>query len=121
MVRRLHKLQCAASLTSARRRVSICVSQRRGGRRRCICDNRYSDLRGFVLGVLVAALTARGDLGEALIAAWQGVPLVRDEGTLFWLLEHLALRAALAGRSADAALVYGHADMLYKEFDRPRE
>lgn len=60
------------------------------------------------------ALTARGDLYEALIAAREAAPLLRDEGILFWLFDHLGLRAALSGRMPDAAMIAGHADEAFR-------
>ncbi|HEY3777119.1 MAG TPA: winged helix-turn-helix domain-containing protein [Rhizomicrobium sp.] len=81
----------------------------------------HSDILGYVLGILAAALTLRGDLELALSAAGEAAPLLRDEGTLFWLFDHLALRAGLAGRIKDAALIAGYADAVFREFGRPRE
>lgn len=81
----------------------------------------HSDVRGFALGFLVAAHTARGDLDDALAAAREAAPLLRDEGTLFWLFDHLALRTALAGRARDAALISGYANAVHEKLDRPRE
>jgi tetratricopeptide (TPR) repeat protein len=84
-------------------------------------DTPHSSHRGFVLGVLTAAHTARGDLNEALKAAREAAPLLRDEGSIFWLFDHLALCAALGGRARDAALIAGYADAVYEKFGRPRE
>lgn len=84
-------------------------------------DTHYSDLLGFVLGVLAGALTARIDLDEALIVAREAAPLLRDEGSLLGLFDHLALRAALAGRAKDAALIAGYANSAYGKNGQPRE
>jgi tetratricopeptide (TPR) repeat protein len=84
-------------------------------------DSRYSDIRGFVFGVLAAALTSRGDLDGALTAAREAAPLLREEGTLIWLFDHLALRVALAGRAKDAALIAGYAEAAYQRTGRTRE
>lgn len=84
-------------------------------------DTPHSDLRGFVQGVLVAAHTVRGDLNEALTMAREAAPLLRDHGALFWLFDHLALRAALAGRARDAALIAGYADAVHEKTGHPRE
>jgi predicted ATPase/DNA-binding winged helix-turn-helix (wHTH) protein len=84
-------------------------------------DTRHSDLLGFVLGVLAGALTALGELDEALAAAREAAPLLRDEGRLFWLFDHLALRAALGGRTKDAALISGYADAVYEKFGQTRQ
>jgi tetratricopeptide (TPR) repeat protein len=84
-------------------------------------DTSHSDVLGFVLGVLTGALTARGDLDEALTTAREAAPLLRDEGSLFWLFDHLALRSGLAGRTTDGALLSGFANAVYKKTDYPRE
>lgn len=84
-------------------------------------DTRHSDMRGFTLGVLAAAHTARGNLDEALSAAREATPLLRDEGMLYWLFDHLALRAALDGRARDGALLAGYADAVYEKLGRTRE
>jgi tetratricopeptide (TPR) repeat protein len=84
-------------------------------------DTPHSDGLGFVLGVLAGALTARGDLDEALAVAREAAPLLRDHGMLFWLFDHLALRAGLAGRSRDAALIAGYAESVYRASGRLRE
>ena len=81
----------------------------------------HPDLYGFVLGLLVAALTERGDLGEALILARQAVPLLRDDDRLYWLFDHLALRAALTGRAKDGALTGGYANAVHQQSGRARE
>jgi predicted ATPase/DNA-binding winged helix-turn-helix (wHTH) protein len=86
-----------------------------------IMDTSHSDDRGFVLGLLTAALTAQGDLNGALEAGREAAPLLRDSGVLFWLFDHLALRAALAGRARDAAHIAGYADAVHETFGRPRE
>jgi hypothetical protein len=40
---------------------------------------------------------------------------------LFWLFDHLALRAGLAGWMTDAALLLGYADAAYRMLDQQRE
>jgi tetratricopeptide (TPR) repeat protein len=84
-------------------------------------DTYHTDILGYVLGMVSSALTLKGDVEAALTAAREAVPLLRDEGMLFWFFDHLALRLALAGNVKDAALVSGYADSLFKEFGRPRE
>ncbi len=84
-------------------------------------DTYQTDILGYVLGIVAAGLTLRDDLTEALSAAREAVPLLRDEGMLFWLFDHLALRSGLAGRARDAALIAGYADTVFREFSRPRE
>jgi hypothetical protein len=84
-------------------------------------DTPHSDLHGFTLGFLCAALTTRGDLDEALTAARDAAPLLRDAGRLFWLFDHLALRAALAGHAKDAALIAGYAEGVHQKLGGARE
>lgn len=86
-------------------------------------DSPHSDVRAFVLGLLCGAFTARGDLHEALVVARQAVPLLRDEGEgmLYAQLDHLALRAGLAGRARDAARIIGYVEPIYRQSGRPRE
>ncbi|HEY2447193.1 MAG TPA: hypothetical protein VGI20_15775, partial [Rhizomicrobium sp.] len=84
-------------------------------------ETHHSDLLGFVLGVLAGAFTARSDLNEALTAAREAAPLLREDGRLFWLFDHLALRAALAGRARDAALVAGYSNAVHEKSARVRE
>jgi predicted ATPase/DNA-binding winged helix-turn-helix (wHTH) protein/tetratricopeptide (TPR) repeat protein len=86
-----------------------------------LTDISQSDLRGTLCGLLAAVLTAQGELDGALVAARDAAPLLRDEGVLFWLFDHLALRAGLAGRWKDAAYIAGYADAVHREFGRPRE
>ncbi|MGH6876316.1 MAG: hypothetical protein ACREHV_02940 [Rhizomicrobium sp.] len=84
-------------------------------------ETHNTDALGFVLGILTAALTVRGDLDEALTVAKEAAPLLHDHGMLFGLFDHLALRAGFAGRATDAALIAGYADGLYSASGRPRE
>lgn len=84
-------------------------------------EARQPDALGFVLGVLTGALTARGDLTEALIVAQEAALLLRDSGRLFWLFDHLALRAALGGHARDAALVASYSSAMYEKYGRSRE
>lgn len=84
-------------------------------------DTRYSDLLGYVLGVLAAALTVKGDLDEGLTMAREAAPLLRDDGRLFWLFDHLALRAVLSGYAKNAALIAGYADAVFKNSSHQRE
>lgn len=84
-------------------------------------NTRHCNLLGFILGILAGALTARGDLDEALSTAREAVPLLRDGDALFWLFDHLALRSALAGRARDAALIAGYATAVHEKSGRPRE
>ena len=84
-------------------------------------ETQHSDIRGFALGVLSAALVARGKLEEALAMTRDAAPLLRDDGRLFWLFDHLALCAALSGRTKDAALIAGYVNAVHEKSGRPRE
>ncbi|MEI9984105.1 MAG: tetratricopeptide repeat protein [Aliidongia sp.] len=74
---------------------------RREGNRRFI---------GNASGNLAGMLTAHGEVDSALAAAREAVPLCREEEYIDWLLPHLALRIAKAGRPKDAAQLWGYAD-----------
>src|ERR1700722_1184882 len=84
-------------------------------------DTYHTDVLGFVLGMVSSALSLRGDTDAALTAAQDAVPLLRDEGMLFWFFDHMALRLAIAGHLQDAALLSGYADSVFRKFGRPRE
>jgi tetratricopeptide (TPR) repeat protein len=84
-------------------------------------DTYHTDILGYVLGMVSSALTFRGDPAQALAAAQEAVPLLRDEGMLFWFFDHMALGLASAGHVRDAASVSGYADSLFRAFSRPRE
>ena len=84
-------------------------------------DTYHTDVLGFVLGMVSSALSLRGDTDAALATARDAVPLLRDEGMLFWFFDHMALRLAIAGHLRDAALVSGYADSVFRKFGRPRE
>jgi len=78
-------------------------------------------IHGFALGVLTAALTARGDVEEALRTAREAAPILRDEAALYWLFDHLALRAALVGRGRDAALILGYTEAAHQKLGCQRQ
>ena len=71
----------------------------------------------LVLGVnltnLAGVLVERGDFEEALIAAREGLDLRKTGGYAWGALDHLALRAALIGRLADAARLAGYVDAVF--------
>jgi predicted ATPase/DNA-binding winged helix-turn-helix (wHTH) protein len=81
----------------------------------------HSEILGNVLALVAAGLTLKGDAARALLRAEEAVPLLREQGMLFWFFDHLALRAGIAGRTKDAALISGYADALSREFSRPRD
>ena len=47
--------------------------------------------------------------------------LLRDEGYTWIFVDHMALRAALAGRGTDAARIAGYADAIRAQKQAPRE
>jgi predicted ATPase/DNA-binding winged helix-turn-helix (wHTH) protein len=67
------------------------------------------DMLGFGLTNLAGVLVERGELAEGLIAAREGLPL-RRETDFVGAMDHLALRAALAGNLTTAAHIAGYAD-----------
>ncbi len=84
-------------------------------------DTYHTDILGYALGMVSGALSLQGDADAALAAARDAVPLLRDEGMLFWFFDHMALRLAIAGQFRDAALISGYADSVFCKFGRPRE
>lgn len=70
------------------------------------------DALGFALANLSGVLTERGAVAEALAAAREGLPMLSDIGSAWLFIDHLALRAALAGNLARAAQLAGHADAI---------
>jgi predicted ATPase/DNA-binding winged helix-turn-helix (wHTH) protein len=76
---------------------------------------------GFALCNLAGVLTERGDLVAALEAAREGLPLLEDGGEAWSFMDHLALRAALAGKHASAARLAGRADASHATRECPRE
>jgi tetratricopeptide (TPR) repeat protein len=88
------------------------------GFREVIASMRASGLgTKLMLGVnltnLAGVLVERGDFEEALTAAREGIELRKAGGDIKGALDHLALRAALVGRSADAARLAGYVDALF--------
>jgi predicted ATPase/DNA-binding winged helix-turn-helix (wHTH) protein len=76
---------------------------------------------GTSLTNLAGVYTERGELDEALTAAREGLPLLKDSEHVWYLLDHLALRAALAGKLANAARLAGYADSAVVEKQSPRQ
>jgi tetratricopeptide (TPR) repeat protein len=68
------------------------------------------DPLGFSLWNLAGVLTERGKLIEALDAAREGLPLLEGAESAWLLVDHLALRAALAGDLLNAVTIAGFAD-----------
>lgn len=75
---------------------------------------------GFALCNLAGLLTERGELDRALAAAREGLPLL-GAGKAWIFADHVALRAALAGRATDAAHLAGYADAMRACKQAPRE
>jgi hypothetical protein len=57
--------------------------------------------------------TERMELDEALEAACEGLPLRKEAGFFWCALDHIALRAALTGKLANAARLSGYADSAF--------
>jgi tetratricopeptide (TPR) repeat protein len=68
---------------------------------------------GLNLINLAGVLTEQGKLDDALAAAREALPLLKDGGLAWIFLDHVALRAALAGKVANAARVAGYADSIF--------
>jgi predicted ATPase/DNA-binding winged helix-turn-helix (wHTH) protein len=68
---------------------------------------------GFALTNLAGVQTERGELGEALTAAREGLPLLLELDDAWINMDHLALRAALVGKIASAARLAGYVDFTY--------
>ena len=64
---------------------------------------------GIASGYLTGLLTVCGDIGEALVAAREAVPLCREDEYIDRLFPHLALCVAKACREDDAAPLWGYA------------
>jgi len=69
---------------------------------------------GLCLSNLAGAHTERGELDEALAAAREGLPMLVEGGFAWSHVDHLALRAALAGKLAEAARLAGFADSAFE-------
>jgi predicted ATPase/DNA-binding winged helix-turn-helix (wHTH) protein len=76
---------------------------------------------GQCLTNLAGIHTERGELDEALAAAREGLPLRKESGYTWGAMDHVALRAALAGKTANAARLAGYADAAYVAKAAPRE
>jgi tetratricopeptide (TPR) repeat protein len=68
---------------------------------------------GFNLANLAGVHTERGELDEALAAAREGLPLLRELGYAWIVMDHFALRAVLARGYVSAARLAGYADFIY--------
>jgi len=79
------------------------------------------EMLGASLANLAGVHTERGELDEALAAAREGLPLLEEAGYAWSVLDHLALRAALAGKIASAARLSGYADSAFLAKGSSRE
>jgi predicted ATPase len=97
----------------------------RSGMQETVALLRKSPLASVMLGLCLSNLagvhTERGELDEALTAAREGLPMLVDGGFAWSHLDHLALRAALAGKFADAARLAGFSDVAYAARKAPRQ
>ena len=78
-------------------------------------------IAGMCLTNLAGIYTERGELDKALAAAREGVPIRRGAGHAWRAFDHLALRVALSGKTADAARLAGYADAAYAAKATPRQ
>jgi len=70
-------------------------------------------LIGWTSASLAGVLTERQKLDEALATFRTGLPLVAEDGSAWMFGDSLALRAAFAGKLADAARLAGHTDAMF--------
>lgn len=71
------------------------------------------DSLGVCLTNLAGVYTERGELDQALAAAREGLPLLEEAGYAWSVLDILGLRAALAGKLANAARLAGYANSAF--------
>ena len=89
----------------------------RSGMQETVALLRKAPLTTVMLGLCLSNLagvhTERGELDDALAAAREGLPMLVEGGFAWSHLDHLALRAALAGRLNEAARIAGFADSAF--------
>jgi predicted ATPase/class 3 adenylate cyclase len=87
------------------------------GLRETVTLLRKAPLTNVMLGICLSNLagvhTERGELEEALAAAREGLPFLMEGGFAWSHLDHLALRAGLAGKLANAVRIAGFADSAF--------
>jgi tetratricopeptide (TPR) repeat protein len=76
---------------------------------------------GIALTNIAGIHTERGELDEALTAAHEGLPLLKERGQIWYLLDHLALRAALASKVGNAARLTGYIDSAFTANESSRQ
>jgi predicted ATPase/DNA-binding winged helix-turn-helix (wHTH) protein len=69
---------------------------------------------GLNLANLSGVRTERGELDDALAAAREGLPLLREAGLAWISMDHFALRAGLAGKITNGARLAGYADSAFE-------
>ena len=78
-------------------------------------------LLGYALSNLAGVLAERGELDQALVAAREGLPLVKEDGSAWIFTDHVALRAALAGKLANAARLAGYSRYTWSANEATRQ
>jgi predicted ATPase/DNA-binding winged helix-turn-helix (wHTH) protein len=81
----------------------------------------YTDLLGYVLGLVSCALLFQKKPEEALPSLQEAATILREEGLMFWLYDKFALSLALNGRHSDAAVVGGFAFGILEKSGRSGE
>ena len=76
---------------------------------------------GLCLSNLAGVHVERGELEQALVTAREGLPMLVEGGFAWSHLDHLALRAGLAGSLAPAARIAGFSDAAYLEREMARQ
>ena len=78
-------------------------------------------LLGYALSNLAGVLAERGKLDQALVAAREGLPLVKEDGSAWIFADHVALRAALAGKISSAARLAGYSQHTWTANEATRQ
>jgi tetratricopeptide (TPR) repeat protein len=100
-----------ASAEAFRQNVAVIKSSRNG---------RRTSL-GIALGNLAGVLTELGSLDEAIAATREAMPLLREGGFAWLLMDHFALLAALTGSLENAARLVGYADSRFAKRNAQRQ
>ena len=97
----------------------------RSGMEETVALLRKSPLTAVMLGLCLSNLagvyTERGEFDDALTAAREGLPMLVEGGFAWSHLDHLGLRAALAGNLVDAARIAGFSDAAFASRKSPRQ
>ena len=81
----------------------------------------YTELLGYVLGLVSCALLFQRTPEEALPLLREAATILRETGLIFWLYDKFALRLALNRRQSDAAVVAGFAFAVLEKSGRSAE